>query len=224
MFLIGIPLNDGNLHIETMKSIMNFQDKLMLCGVASDIEYNIGSLITRQRNDILKKFMENEKYDYLLFIDNDVSNFEDYILDNTIFLKDYEKSICGLTYRKKTFNNGNENIFNVNLKYSIQHTLKKHKNNFIKVKHIPTGCLLIPKTTMNEMMKYYPNRAKTYNFFDVEVVDDIYLSEDYFFCHLLNLMGGSVISRLDTNVKHHLSNICFDGTLKEYLNNFIQKN
>ena len=221
MFLIGIPLNDGNLHIETMKSIMNFRDKLMLCGVASDIEYNIGSLITRQRNDILKKFMENDKYDYLLFIDNDVSNFEDYILDNTVFLKDYEKSICGLTYRKKTFNNGKENIFNVNLKYSIQHTLKKHKNNFIKVKHIPTGCLLVPKTTMNDMMKYYPNRAKTYNFFDVEVVDDMYLSEDYFFCHLLNLMGGSVISRLDTNVKHHLSNICFDGTLKEYLNNLI---
>ena len=224
MFLIGIPLSNGELHIETMKSIMNFRDKLMLCGVESDIEYNIGSLITRQRNDILKKFMENDKYDYLLFIDNDVSNFEDYILDNTVFLKDYEKSICGLTYRKKTLNNGNENIFNVNLKYSIQHTLKKHKNNFIKVKHIPTGCLLIPKTTMNEMMTYYPNRAKTYNFFDVEVVDDMYLSEDYFFCHLLNLMGGSVISRIDTNVKHHLSNICFDGTLKEYLNNFIQKN
>ena len=75
---------------------------------------------------------------------------------------------------------------------------------------------------MNEMMTYYPNRAKTYNFFDVEVVDDIYLSEDYFFCHLLNLMGGSVISRIDTNVKHHLCNICFDGTLKEYLNNLTK--
>ena len=100
MFLIGIPLNDGNLHIETMKSINALQEKLLLCGIASEIEYNIGSLITRQRNDILKKFHQNEKYDYLLFIDNDISGFEDNIIDLVISLKNYDNSIAGYTYRK----------------------------------------------------------------------------------------------------------------------------
>lgn len=137
MFLIGIPLNDGNLHIETMKSINNLQEKLLLCGIASEIEYNIGSLITRQRNDILKKFHQNEKYDYLLFIDNDISGFEDHIINLVISLKNYENCIAGYTYRKKFFDLNNNycdnfknkpNPFNINLHYSIQETLRKQEN------------------------------------------------------------------------------------------------
>ena len=234
MFLIGIPLNDGNLHIETMKSIIALQEKLMLCGIASEIEYNIGSLITRQRNDILKKFHQNEKYDYLLFIDNDISGFEDNIIELVISLKNYDNCIAGYTYRKKKFldlnNNYCENFknkpnpYNINLYYSIQDTLRKQeKHNIVKVKHLPTGCLLIPKITFLKMMNIYQDRAKHYNFFDVGVKEDEYLSEDYFFCDLVREMGGKVLTNLNINIKHHLSNICFQGSFKEYLNKIISK-
>jgi hypothetical protein len=232
MFLIGIPLNDGNLHIETMKSINALQEKLLLCGIASDIEYNIGSLITRQRNDILQKFHANKKYDYLLFIDNDVSGFEDHIIDLAVVLKNSNRAIAGFTYRKKKFLDLNKNYcenfqkkpnpYNINLHYSIQDTLRKQeKHNLVKVKHLPTGCLLIPKSTFLEMMKYYPDRAKYYNFFDVGVREEQYLSEDYFFCDLLREMGGKVLTNLNINIKHHLSNICFEGSFKEYLNKIL---
>ena len=57
------------------------------------------------------------------------------------------------------------NPYNINLYYSIQDTLRKQeKHNIVKVKHLPTGCLLIPKITFLKMMNIYQDRAKHYNF------------------------------------------------------------
>ena len=213
---------------------MNLKEIMATFSIKIILDFEVGSLITRSRQNILKRFY-NSKADYLLFIDADISGFEHYIVNLITFTENRIKSIFGLTYRKKHFidlNNKNNyyikhakanNIFNLNLHHSIEKTLEiaKKFDGFVKVKHLPTGCLLIPRETVTDLLKFYPKKQQFFNFFDPLVRDGEYLSEDFSFCHLIKTIGGGVFTNINFNIIHHQENNKFEGNYKDYLLSII---
>ncbi len=74
----------------------------------------------------------------------------------------------------------------------------------VEVQDAGTGCMLISRRALITMQKAHPELlhmsmshandrgAPLWALFDTRVVDGIYCSEDYFFCHLWQQLGGSV--------------------------------
>lgn len=227
MLYIGIPTIDSNIHSKTFESIMKLKDNLLQYDIKIKLDFEVGSLITRSRQNILKRFYNTEDADYLLFIDADISGFEHYISNMILFTDTRPTSVIGLTYQKKNNKFTEEdylsnNVYNLNLYYTIQATIKKSNNyyGFVKVKHLPTGCLLIPRQVITELLEINPKRRQFFNFFDPMVLSDglnnQYLSEDYAFCERVNRIGSCIVN-IQYQIHHHQNNNTYTGDYKEYL-------
>ena len=98
---------------------------------------------------------------------------------------------------------------------------------FIEVKDLPTGCMLINKSIFYSLQYKYPNqyynnnvagygRGNVYNWFHVEIVDGIYLSEDYYFSRLVAKIGAK--AWMDTmSVLGHTGTMDYYGSVRDYI-------
>lgn len=216
--MIAIPTYNENVHAKLMLDLIDILTN-------ADFEYTIrikcGSLITRIRNDFVADFLESD-CSHLLFIDADLYDIKEALLD--LLCEDTPK-VCGAVYRKKQL----KPAYNINLCKSIEQTLEERNGAFIEVKHIPTGLMMIDKNVFYQLIVSYPERRYLcgntikYNFFDAGVINDRYLSEDYYFCELYRNIGGKVYAILDSQLTHH-GVLNYKGNLEKYLSNLIKKN
>ena len=151
------------------------------------------SLITRARNNLVAKAMNNPDMTHILFIDNDITWDPIDILKLLIA----DKDLIGGIYPYKNFDwkklqepNAIENILNKKnntffkntdddrmiqhsiLNYNLNYKTKNIEvtNNLIEVRHIATGFMLIKRTVIEQLSTVYP---------DTKYVDDInYLNKD----------------------------------------------
>ena len=151
------------------------------------------SLITRARNNLVAKAMNNPDMTHILFIDNDITWDPIDILKLLIA----DKDLIGGIYPYKNFDwkklqepNAIENILNIKnntffkntdddrmiqhsiLNYNLNYKTKNIEvtNNLIEVRHIATGFMLIKRTVIEQLSTVYP---------DTKYVDDInYLNKD----------------------------------------------
>jgi hypothetical protein len=104
-------------------------------------------------------------------------------------------------------------------------------NNCAKVKHLPTGFMLIQRNTIERMAKGYPETKYTddigflktaeenkyaYALFDCGVVDDHYYSEDWMFCDRWSKIGGDTWIDVGVSLVHY-GQEAFEGTLMSSL-------
>ena len=232
---IAIPSCDNKIFTKTTESLLKLCKNLDLEYIKYSIHFYYGSLIPRIRNDIAHDFLKSNKT-HLLFIDSDIFNFDKYILN--LIKKDV--LVAGCSYPIKSYNNNlllqniknkknlfdsatlyNVNLFSNNINENLDNV---DKDGFLKVKHLPTGFLLIKNTTFfrlkNKVKKYLDNNDEwIYNFFDVRIYNNKLLSEDYSFsqlcvdndinnyCYILSSIG-------------HIGINNYNGTLKKMLINF----
>lgn len=184
------------------------------------------SLITRSRNSIVAEFLSEPKYTHLLWIDADIgftpeavyrligSNHE--IAAGVYPLKAFtypdqipEQSREDLMFRYTTY------PFNpIGATFRVE-------NGFVEVKDAPTGLMMIQRGVFDKMIEAYPKLQYKpdrqvgleklahkidqyyYNFFDT-IVDEEgrYLSEDYAFCRLWQMIGGKVYADAESKLTH----------------------
>jgi len=166
-----------------------------------DIELHIlfckgDSLVSRARNNLVAKAMNDEKMTHMMFIDNDIT----WDPIDIIKLLLAEKSLVGGIYPLKTYNfnkivptdtntNPIENFLKSSqfidpatpatdiiqmrmLKYNVNHISNEVKivKNLTQVKHIATGFMMIQRNVIEELSNAYPETKYT---------DDIsYLTEE----------------------------------------------
>jgi len=151
------------------------------------------SLITRARNNLIAKAMNNPEMTHILFIDNDIT----WDPLDIIKLIISDKELVGGIYPYKNYNwdklkepdviqnilNKKNNSFfkNTSDNEIIQHSLLEYnlnyksknmevKNNLIEVRHIATGFMLIKRNVIEKLFEAHPT---------TKYVDDInYLSKD----------------------------------------------
>jgi len=104
------------------------------------------------------------------------------------------------------------------LKYNVNYlnNYLEIENNLTKVKHAPTGFMMIQRNVLEKMMQAFPSTKYTddvsflipeeneyaYALFDCGVEDNHYYSEDWLFCHRWQKMGGDVWIDVSINLTH----------------------
>ncbi|MFZ0557900.1 MAG: hypothetical protein WAM55_01250 [Methylovirgula sp.] len=214
-------------------------------GIDCILHMHSESLITRARNKIVIKFLEEERFTHLFWIDSDLSFKSEAVFrilraDRDVVAGIYpmksdpwpeEGPPAGMT-RKEFDIKYTEYPFN-----PVHHNSRApigpyvDEDGFIEVAEAPTGFMAVKRSVFTNMMAQYPELNYVpdgppghpqahlhWRFFDCMVDPDSgrYLSEDFAFCRRWRDMGGIVYADMQSKLQH-LGQRIFNGDLAESL-------
>lgn len=188
------------------------------------------SLIPRARNKLCKYFLDIPNATYLLFIDSDIEfNPNDiirlYLANKDIigiayaFKKLYNDKTIGV-YNLLENSTVSESGCTVQEDSIASNTGYTNDNKEIsEALEIGTGIMLIKKSVLLKMIESNPddyilfdnpedvektiNERKYYRFFDTQINNNRYLSEDYMFCQKWRNLNGKIYLLKNTTTIHH---------------------
>jgi len=237
---IAVPCYGGQIHAEFAQSLLRLVTELKRQEIHHTVEFlSSESLISRGRNSLVANFYSKPEWSHLLFLDADLIFNYNAILKMLI----EDKELIGCPYPKKRYNwdkvirsikkdeNPKDNLpLYTDINYNLEGGHKQFKSSCIEAKDIPTGCMLIKRSVITALMLKYPDRQYQnniagmdskmsnyfYDLFGTGVVDNIYLSEDYYFCYLCKTVGIKLY--LETGFTFgHIGREIFYGNLAQQL-------
>ena len=229
---ISLPVYQGMCHIKFMESIT----ALIILLKSLDIDFHYfsltsESLISRARNICACEFIKSD-CTHLIFIDCDiVFNPQDVVN----FLHLDKDIICGVyPHKALNFNHLQNEMCNSNnlkelIEKSASYSINKHlyNGNIVKSQFGQTGFMMISRDVFNNILDKFKNDIEYtndikmydsyslynnifYDFFQVGVSENKYLSEDYGFCALATKCNIDIL--LDTSIKlTHIGQFFFHG-------------
>jgi hypothetical protein len=168
------------------------------------------SLIPRARNKLCKYFLDIPNAMHLLFIDSDI----EFNPNDIIRLYLANKDIIGIAYAlKKLYNDKTIGVYNL-----LENSTNEDKE-INEAFEIGTGIMLIKRSVLIKMIESDPddyilldnpedvgkpiNERKYYRFFDTQINNNRYLSEDYMFCQKWRNLDGKIYLLKNTTTIHH---------------------
>jgi hypothetical protein len=226
---IATPCYDGNVNSGYVLSLLALQRLLIQNRIGYDFCFHSDSLISRARNNIAGRFLSQQDYSHLLFIDADIC------FDPATVLRylAYDKEIIAGIYPIKKLNIGElrrSPIDDDRTAEAASYQYTSHirvdednmpENGFVRVEYAGGGFMMIRRQALEAMAKRNPELqyrddftgagAKTfYGFFNAMIHDGRLLPEDYSFCKRWKDMGGEiwgdVASRFD-----HIGKFVYSG-------------
>jgi len=233
-----------NCIIETIEVLRRFNIPVKVSFCKND------SLVSRARNNLVASAMCDTLMTHMLFIDSDII-WNPY---DVLKLLMADKGLVGGIYPLKKYNwnvlteskdatqkllekkNSSQLHANTTDENFIKYSLVRYnvnflestlsiQNNLAKVRHLPTGFMMIKRSTIESMAQAFPSTKYTddcgflhgeeqnkwaYALFDCGVEEGHYFSEDWLFCHRWTKMGGNIY--MDVSIAlSHIGNECFDG-------------
>ena len=229
---IAIPVYQGICHIKFMESITALI--ILLKSLKIDFHYfslTSESLISRARNICACEFFKSD-CSHLMFIDSDIvfkpQDVVDLLYKNKAILCGVypHKTLDFLQMQKQFCNSNNlKELIENSASYSIDK--HSHPDTIVKSPFGQTGFMMISKTCFEIILQKYKNEIiytndikmyssntldndVLYDFFQVGVIDNKYLSEDYGFCALATKCNIDIL--LDTSIKlTHIGQFFFHG-------------
>ena len=204
------------------------------------------SLITRSRNSIVAEFLSTPAYTHLLWIDADIGFSPTAVY--RLLHSGHEIAAGVYPMKALTFpdqipaQTKDELLFNYGTyPFNPAGDTLKVINGFVDVKDAPTGLMMISRSVFDKMITAYPQHqykpdrqiglegladkidSYYYNFFDT-IVDETgrYLSEDYAFCRLWQMIGGKVYVDIESKLTHQGSYL-YHGDLERMLSHKYTK-
>ena len=214
------------------QAVLKFQQECMKRNIMVSFSLLKSSLVTQGRNLCVAEFLNHkDKYDYLLFIDSDIS-----FKSETIFkMIDADKDIIACPYpmklfeTKKMWNNiketdmvkSEENMLSSGYMYPIK--IGENKlivdKGVMEVTHAPTGCMLIKRNVIDKLIAKHPEleiyqptvingkeikKENLYNLFDTlhDPETKRYFGEDFGFCQRWTDIGGKVYVYIMDHISH----------------------
>jgi hypothetical protein len=193
--LIGTPAYGGMVHSDFTSALLTYQQlqiRFALMTIGNE------SLITRARNTILAEFHARPEFTHLLFLDADV------LLPAAGLLRmlDSGRDVIGAAVALKGRNADGSRIFN------IGKLLGEDASHYC-VERIGTAALLLSRKAVDALVDeargdgriYQRNHnirgmamraAVHFDVFRTGVVDDEYLSEDFWVCRQLRALGFNI--------------------------------
>lgn len=243
--LFAIPCYDQQITEPTMmsliKTLMYFRDYNIKFAVATITD----SLINRARNNMVAKFMANEQFTHMMFIDADISWEPDSIIKMLWHNQDVMTAAYPIKKIEwdKVVENVNNNIPADKLQEnSMRFVVNAAKDEFNKTLNVVngaveifdagTGFMLIKRETILKLIEAYPElkysddtgslndeeKAWTYAFFNSYIDPHLnrFLSEDYGFCRYWQKIGGKIW--VDPLIHlGHLGRMKYSGAMMTYL-------
>lgn len=196
--LVGSPAYAGMMHMNYVNSLLDFQVHgidFTLSAVGNE------SLITRARNTIISHFYENQsRFTHLLFLDADIELHA----EGLSRMLSYEVDVIGAPVPLKAYRDHWEPIYNFS---GIEEQISE---NLYSTDRIGTAALLLSKRAVVDLIEDAKDNGFVYKFseaehkrkelgaklfydvFRVGVVDEEYLSEDFWVCETLKKLGYKI--------------------------------
>jgi len=211
--LVVTPAYGAQVFAAYLSSLLKLDRLCRDKGILIDYEFCYNeSLIPRARNTLAHTFMSSTKYSHLLCLDADIE-FEP---EDIIKMLDYNKPVVGGVYPKKKINwdKITELVNQTNVTALTTDTIQAMtkepvlillddptinvNDEFIETRYTGTGILLIQRNVLEKMRTSFPNDIYNatnilyFRYFDTELKDGVYLSEDYWFCDRWRQLGGQI--------------------------------
>lgn len=193
--LIGTPAYGGMVHCDYASALLTYQQMQIPFALMT-----IGneSLITRARNTILSEFRARAEFTHLLFLDADVL----LPAPGLRRMLDSGRDVIGAAVALKGRNADGTRIFNIG-------KLRGEDGAHYCVERIGTAALLLSRNAVDALIKDAENDGRIYrashhvrgmamraavhyDVFRTGVVDDEYLSEDFWVCRQLRALGFAI--------------------------------
>lgn len=222
---LAMPTYQGSVHSGCMLSLFKLTHILRDLGIQQSLRMLDGEMVARARNRLVADFLESD-CTHLLFIDSDIT-FEPEALIQMLLSN---LSVVGGVYPKKQIrwqaafdhargSNGAgspDTTAEASLSYvvnSLSNRQGKMMRDCIEVAYVGTGFLLIQRRVIEAMVKQYKKLSYADDFadgparripalFDYKIVNDRYLSEDYYFSELWRAMGGRIWASAPCKLAH----------------------
>ena len=218
---VATPVH-SEVSIHYTQALLKFQQKCLQRNIIVSFSLLKSSLVTQGRNLCVAEFLNaKENYTHLLFIDSDI----DFEFDTIMKMLDRDKDIIAAPYPMKMIDwgkikrridalklNDAEEISAAGYTFPLKIEGMKElviENGVAQVTHAPTGCMLIKRKVITDMIEHYPEleiyqptvinkeevtKANFYNLFDTyhEPETKRYYGEDFGFCKRWTNMGGKI--------------------------------
>lgn len=223
---VALPMYGGMCFESVMVGMVKFALYCSKIGMHFSMDTMVNeSLITRGRNNLVAKFMENQTATHLLWIDSDIGFEPEQIFQ----LLMHDKDVVGGLYPKKTL--PIDFVVNVEKESVGEDGRIATQGALIPVSRTGTGFMLIKRHVFDKMFAAYPQLKFTgnigldikydpfmYALFDTAIDPETleYLSEDYVFCKRWKELGGEIWA--DSSIRlAHSGFFKFPGNPKELM-------
>ena len=191
---IAMPCYGGMISEPTMVSFIKFVLIAQRAGLQWSLDTMVNeSLVTRARNNLAAKMMENKEATHFMFIDADI-RFEP---ESILHLMACDKDVIGGLYPKKSL--PPNYVINLDKETFVQGDL-------FTVDTMGTGFLMFKRHVYEKLCDAHPeckyvddvNMGKKYEPFMYSIFDTVidnnghYLSEDWTFCRRWKALGGEI--------------------------------
>ena len=223
--------SDVSMHY--CQAVLKFQQDCLMRKILVSFTLMKSSLVTQGRNLCVAEMLNHaDGYTHLLFIDSDI----DFNFSTIEKMLKADKDVIACPYPMKTFDfdkvwrrmhtkqsiNSADDLrkggFTFPLKLEDQNQIISD-NGVVEVTHAPTGCMLIKRKVLEDMMKKHPEleifqptningkevkKQNFYNLFDTihEPETKRYFGEDFGFCQRWTDMGGKVYIYIMDYITH----------------------
>jgi hypothetical protein len=213
--LIATPSYGSQVYTNYTESLIQTCMVLSMNNIQFTIKFINNQIVTRARNMLCSIFMNDPNFTHMMFIDADISwNPQDIL---KLFNHDLE-CVVGI-YPNKCYYWKNDKLtlmpsskHNKHEEFSNLSMFSKN-NDLIKIEHAATGFMLLTKNALkrieNDIDYFYlppssdsKEMIKLYNYFDCNIVNHDYLTEDYYFSYLYNKNGGTIYADKTISLTH----------------------
>lgn len=170
--------------------------------------------ISGARASLVKKFLDDDSYDRIFFIDYDLS-WEPHAITKILAI---DSDVVGGDYR---FKKGDEEYMSKIIS-GTDNTPIVRQDGCIKVDALPGGFMCIKRSAVLEFGKHYTDLLygpdnKYVDLFNHGAIDGTWWGEDYGFCYRWRKMGGECWCYPNLDIDHHSKNMVYTGNLHEFL-------
>ena len=215
---VAIPSVSSKIYSYTAGSLIELDRLLTKNNINIKIvfENNI-SIVHHVRNKLVTEFINKTDAEYILFLDDDI----DFKSEDILKMINTNVKVIGGIYPYKHYNwdkiiklsrlsandknpplDLNEKVKNIGLNYAFTNPVDRLNFEIseepIEVEGVGTGCLLIHRSVIEDMIntlsniKYVLNGNEYYKIFDIQIENGELVSEDFWFCRRWREMGGKV--------------------------------
>jgi len=204
--LIATPAYGGLVYSKYTESLILTCEMFRAYNIDYKIHYINNQIVTRARNMCCSVFLDDINTTHMLFIDADISwNPKD-----VLKLIQHDKECVVGIYPNKGYKYDSNNNLTVNPSSVIKQPIIED-GNLIELEYAATGFMLIKRSALEKLKPSVeqfhmptnrdPNK-QIYNFFDCNVVNNSYLTEDYYFSHLLTNIGEKIYADKTISLTH----------------------
>jgi len=225
--MIATPMYGGMCTGQYTFGVLRTINKMQSMGVNVFWSYMLNeSLITRGRNELVRLFLERE-YDYLMFIDADISFDGEAVAallnaDRDIACGIYPKKEIDWVQVERAAREGKEDLKDYGGAFVFNMVGSQHAETdaqgMIEVRHGGTGFMLIKRRVFEVLAPHVPTyrvssfrdpetgeymKPLTHEFFATSIDESgALLSEDYHFCALWTQHGGKIYANPFIPLEH----------------------